>query len=295
MIKSTVKTIAVTIILWGLFVNMSIAQGIASEDNSWNIIARDVILNDADTEFQIIDGDTIVDGHDYKIMWRSYYTVGGWYQSGLIREDSGIVYYIRPDGMKGILYNFNLDAGDTCTIVNFCSNYKILVHISDRDTVEYFGIERLRLRLIDNNPGYTDQWIQGIGSIHGPIHTLMQHCNPPYFRWDLLCYHHDDSLQYIMPGYTDCIYTNVGIREPITSDDVIIYPNPAREKFEVRSAEFGVEKIEIFDLQSRKLIEQHFPAGEKNVEMTVSKLLPGTYICKISYGNQAIIRIILIK
>jgi len=295
MIKTlSITAVIITIILL-IFLQNAQGQGIVSEENSWNIIARDLILNDADTEFQIIDGDTTVDGLDYKIMWFSYYTIGDWHQSGLIREDSGIVYFIRPDGLQGVLYNFNLEAGDTCTIVNFCLPYKLWIHIQSVDTVEYFGVERLRLSLVDNMTGYTDEWIQGIGSIHGPIHSFMQHCNPPYLRWDLLCYHHNDTLQYIMPGYTECIYTHTGIDEHSPAEQIDIYPNPARDKFEVRSAKFEITEIEIYDLQGRILIEKQFPKGENHVEISVIGLLSGIYVCRTYTNNDSFSRKILIE
>lgn len=295
MIKTVSVTLAVVVIIILIFLQNIYGQGIVSEENSWNVLAQDVITNNADTEFLIFDGDSTVGGFDYKILWFSYYTIGEWHQSGLLREDSGIVYFIRPDGLQGVLYNFNLEAGDTCTIVNFCLPYKLWIHIQSRDTVEYFGTKRLRLSLVDNMTGYTDQWIEGIGSIHGPIHTLMQHCNPPYLSWDLLCYHHNDTLQYIMPGYTDCIYTQTNIEESDIMKDIIIFPNPARDKFEVRSEEFGVDKIEVFDMHGFKVIDKQFYRKNKIIEIDVAAMKAGVYLCIIWADNQLINKKLIIQ
>ncbi len=84
--------------------------------------------------------------------------------------------------------------------------------------------------------------------------------------------------------------------EPVTEVPyIILYPNPARDKFEVRSSEFGVEKVEIYDLQGRKMIKEHFPPGIKHVEVRVEELKTGAYLCKISIKNHVIIKKILIQ
>ena len=41
-------------------------------------------------------------------------------------------------------------------------------------------------------------------------------------------------------------------------------------------------RIELFDLFGRKLIEKQIPAGTKNVEIDVSGLKRGVYLCKVS-------------
>ncbi len=294
MTRSLILSVILAGIFGILFSETSIAQGIVSEDNTWNVLVWEIISNDANTELLIFDGDSSVNGHDYKIMWFSYYTIGGWYMAGLLREDSNRVYFMRPDEDEGLLYDFNLDIGDSCTIVNFCSGFEVLVYVTEVDSVEYFGIKRKRMTITDNSK-WVAYWIEGIGSTYGPIHSMYHKCNPPYLSWDLLCYHKNDTLLYILEGYDDCIYTHTGIDESFLDEQIILYPNPARDKFGVRSLEFEVEKVELYDMQGRKRIEKQFPPGHREVEVINIDLSSGIYLCMISVDGSKHLQKIIIQ
>jgi len=287
MIKTVSITAVIIIIITLVFLQNALGQGIVSEENSWNVLRWELISNDADTEFLIFDGDSIVDAMEYKIMRYKYYTIGIWAYAGLLREEAGIVYFIPPDGEEGILYDFNREIGDTCSIINFCTSYEIQVYITNIDTVEYFGIERKRLILTDD-VGWEDQWIEGIGSFYGPIHGMSRNCNPPYLTWDLLCYHRNDTLRFIKEGYDDCIYTHTGIDEASLSEQIEIYPNPARDKFEVRSAEFGIRRIELHSSLGIMVSESDLDGDRDHVIVDIGILQAGIYYCRI-YGTDYLI------
>jgi photosystem II stability/assembly factor-like uncharacterized protein len=62
-----------------------------------------------------------------------------------------------------------------------------------------------------------------------------------------------------------------------------IFPNPAREKIQVAGhvlQDYG-GKVEIYDLNGRKLLEKQIPAGSETIEVAVSSLQSGIYFCKI--------------
>ena len=267
----------------------AISQGIVSEDNQWNVLVNEYISGDIDTEILNIEGDTVINGHVYKMIWGTYYASSQQFFGGYLREDLNKVYYIPDEGNEGTLYDFNLEVGDTCSIITiFYHDQEFNVYITDIDTVEYFGIQRKRWSLIDDY-GNEDHWIAGIGSSYGPIHTMMQRGNPPYLSWDLLCFHHNDTLLFIKEGFSECYISHVGIEESYNNMyGIVIFPNPVRDKFEVRSGEFGIELIEVYDLTGKKLIEKHIPtrpaggpAGNDNIEVDVSGIEPGMYVCKI--------------
>jgi hypothetical protein len=290
------KILSISTVLCIILFKIVSGQGIVSEDNTWNVLMEEFGFGQIyyNTQLWVLDGDSVVNAQDYKILWYSYYTSGGWFPAGLLREDSNRVYYITSDVGEGLLYDFNAEVGDTCSIINwFLPDEDFDIYITSIDTVEYFGIERRRWFLTDDS-GDEDYWIEGIGSSYGPIQTMMRGCYPTNF-FTLLCYHHSGTLLFRKEGYSDCNYTNVGIDESMIEEQIIIYPNPARDKIEVRSDEFGIEKIAVFDLQGRKLIEKHFPLEKNNAEILVSELLPGTYLCIISAANQEIVRKILIQ
>ena len=212
---------------FGLAVMLSyslFAQNFISTTKQWN-----VMLNEwagVSTEIFFIDGDSAVNSLNYNIIWVSYDSLSTWHYQGLLREVSNIVYYIPPDGNEGVLYDFNLDIGESTYVNNlFCSD--IPIYVVDIDTVEYFGISRKRWLLGDN--GYVQEsWVEGIGSMYGPLYTKFEYCIICPV-WNLLCYHHNDTLQYIKDGYTDCYQTSVGINEKYDETGFAIHPNPVRK------------------------------------------------------------------
>jgi hypothetical protein len=79
--------------------------------------------------------------------------------------------------------------------------------------------------------------------------------------------------------------------------DFSIYPNPAKGKFGVRSLEFGVNGgiLEIYDLNGRKLLEKQIPVGAEEIEVDVSSLESGVYMCLTRTENGSVTKKIIIQ
>lgn len=269
-------------------------QGFVSEENTWNVKATG-FPGFLGTESYMIDGDSSLNGLDYKIMWRTMDSVDiYWSYMGLLREETDIVYYIQEGkDSESVLYDFNLLPGDTAWIINMFCWEDIPAMIIDLDTVEYFGVERRRWELYAEW-GYPEYWIEGIGSNLGPLHSLYSLCIVCP-TWDLLCFHNEGQQFYQMPGTNSCYVTNVGIGEEDMEIGLQIFPNPAREKFEVRSAEFEVDLVEVYDLSGKKHLEKHFPSGGKNVEVNLNGLPAGMYVCRVQAGGRSVVRKLVVQ
>lgn len=63
----------------------------------------------------------------------------------------------------------------------------------------------------------------------------------------------------------------------------------------MRSSEFGVEKVEIYDLSGKKIFEQYFSEGEYNVEVDVSGLDAGMCVSRILLNGHQLTRKLLIQ
>ncbi len=76
-----------------------------------------------------------------------------------------------------------------------------------------------------------------------------------------------------------------------------VYPNPAKNEFRVRSLEFGIDEttIELFDLNGRKLLEKQIPAGIETVEIDVSALRSGVYLCRLIMENKSVTKKLIIQ
>ena len=185
--KTKALLILTFFVLGFLFIHTSSAQGLLNDHNTWNVLVEELISNDIDTEILHFDGDSALGGYNYKIMQANYYGNGNSFSAGLLREESNRIYYIYPGEAEGLLYDFNLEIGDSAMIIcmfKYDDAFKIFV--TNIDTAEYYGIERKRWFLEDAF-GNEDFWIEGIGSSRGPIHTMVQHFMPPYLTWNLLC------------------------------------------------------------------------------------------------------------
>lgn len=280
----------VIFVVVGLFLALPAnTQGIVSEENTWNVKATG-FPGFLGTESYMIDGDSTQNGFDYKIIWMTMDSVdASWSYQGLLREDSNIVYFVPPGGTEGILYNFNLEVGDTAWVKNmFCGNEEIMLTIASIDTVEYFNVERKRWEL-ESEHSNNDYWIEGIGSNLGPLHTMYIMCIVCP-TWDLLCFHSAGNQYYQMYGTDVCYLNNVGIGEENMESGLQIFPNPVRDKFAVRSLQFVVELVEIYDLSGKKHLEKHFHGGEKNVEIELNGLPAGMYVCRIVAGGRSVVR-----
>ncbi len=289
---SFIKTIFLTaivacLILYFLFSSV-FAQGIVSENNTWNVYVTGY-PSFIGTESYKIEGDSVQNGYNYKIIWLTMDSVdASWSYQGLMREDSNIVFFVPPMGTEGILYNFNLAVGDTCSIKNmFCGDESVPILISMIDTIEYLGVQRRRWHL-DEYLGFFDFWIEGIGGSLGPIHSKYYMCIVCP-TWDLLCFHRNDSLLYMREGFDACYVHGTGLNESEYSTNLNLFPNPARDKIQLQSSGI-VEFIEVFDLSGRKVIEKHFPAGIKDPEVVLSDLKSGMYVCKVVMNGKTFIR-----
>lgn len=200
-------------------------QDFISSNNQWNVRLEGFGFT---TEIFYIEGDSTVNSTLYSKIWVSYDSLSSSTFQGLVREESNVVYFIPPDLNEGILYDFNAEIGDTVFVKNiFCGDEEIPVNVIDIDMVEYFGISRTRWHLGED--GYVEEyWVEGIGSLNGPLYTNYSYCVVCPV-WELLCFHNNDTLEYIMPGSASCYYTSVGISETNTEHDALIKPNPVKK------------------------------------------------------------------
>jgi hypothetical protein len=89
------------------------------------------------------------------------------------------------------------------------------------------------------------------------------------------------SLRYV--SFTDF---NLGSTTPVSSNAYMAYPNPARDLLTISgiSNMQRLENIQILSLEGRLLLQQK-PANE-TVQVDISALPQGMYLCKITNGNQ---------
>lgn len=277
--KQRAIVIGITILM-----NLSlIGQNFISPNKQWNVrLSGGIGLT---TEIFKIEGDSLLNSTSYSKIWVSFDSLFTWKYQGLLREDSNIVYFIPPNESEGILYDFNLNVGDTVIVNNiFCND--IPVTIIGIDTVEYFGISRKRWAIGED--GYVNEfWVEGIGSLNGPLYTRFGYCIICPV-WELLCYHYYDTLEYIMYPETDCYQSTVGINDKFgeVENDFVIKPNPV-----VRGTtlylEIATEPISI-DIHNSSGVLIKTINTDYNNGIETNTLLPGLYFITIKTKDNSI-------
>ena len=157
------------------------------------------------TDIYKIEGDTLVDGVPYKVMYETRNEdLTGWNLWGFIREtEDGQVFSRRPSTSdEQLLYDFSMEVGDTIFMYEEHNEYMVVV-----EKGEILVNEEPRQQIVLEYPfgnGEQEVWIEGIGSLYGIINSgslfLMGGST------DLLCYYEDSDLiwQNTTLGYNEC-------------------------------------------------------------------------------------------
>ncbi len=79
--------------------------------------------------------------------------------------------------------------------------------------------------------------------------------------------------------------------------EILIYPNPGRKEFQVTGYGLQVSQatVEIYDLNGRKLLEKQIPAGTATMEIDVSGLKSGVYLCRLIMENKNVTKKLIIQ
>jgi len=107
------------------------------------------------------------------------------------------------------------------------------VYVDSVDSVKINGTYRKRINTSFPSRGFIEQWIEGIGCNNGLFYS-------GYYIFDygyqLLCFHHNDSLYYLNSPNDSCYYITTNINDKnISLNNILIYPNPTYNKIYIES------------------------------------------------------------
>ncbi len=172
------------------------------------------------TDIYKIEGDTLVDGVPYKVMYATRNEdLTGWNLWGFLREtEDGQVFSRRPSTSdEQLLYDFSMEVGDTICMCDYGYDECCMVVV---EKGEILVNEEPRQQIVLEYPfGETETWIEGIGSLYGIIdsgsHFLVGGST------DLLCYYEDGDLiwQNSYPSINSCYFVY-----PSQHGDLVISP-----------------------------------------------------------------------
>lgn len=149
----------------------------------------------------------------------------------MLRSDNNFVRYIDTLNQLDTLYNFNLNVGDS-TLFNLFGMFPEWLEVTKVDSMLIGSVYYKTIEFAEPSISAFDRldekWIEGIGSIHGP---LFPH-NPRKFSGELpdsmflTCSFTNGSQIWSHPAYSSC-YTNVYLDISEQNETAIkVYPNP---------------------------------------------------------------------
>lgn len=217
-------------------------------------------------------GDTIINNVTYKKIYENFdynFNISNSIYRGAIREFAKKVYKVNPwTNTEGLLYDFNLNVGDTArSITPYGNIYK--QKVIGINYITYNGV--IHKKWLFQTGEY---WLEGIGSSFSLLYTLLV---PNDFCQSLICLSVDGIIQYentnpecTTPLPYDCegVLNPVPVNEhSIETNKNIIFPNPFSNSAVLKtSIELNDATLKVFDILGQEvLVKNHLNGNEINI------------------------------
>tara|TARA_R110000868_G_C10783245_1_gene755681 strand:+ start:43 stop:960 length:918 start_codon:yes stop_codon:yes gene_type:complete len=245
-------------------------------------------------------GDTTIQSEQWFKMYSSSdtsFTTNLEYQ-GLLRAENGYVFFQDTTSTVDTLYNFNLEEGDSVLYV-FYDTYPEYLEVVDVDSVEINSqmFKRLRFReptVIQAFTELDEVWIEGIGSLLGPLFTIREEVFSDGEMPDslkLVCSHMDEILYWENPFYDNCM---VNIILDIENAEMVgfdIYPNPSSRQIFIRQQQSNAGQFYVRDILGREVRSGLLQSDNQSVD--ISELKRGVYFVTVLFDNTTLTKEIL--
>lgn len=234
--------------------------------------------------------DTVINSQSYNNLYKdtvSYATYFGAYRS----DTTGKTYFVQPDSVQEhLLMDLSANAGDTIFNVLYYGAQYLKNAVVDSVNFIVAGPYILKRVYIHFPPiSVENVWIEKVGSTGGFFNEA------DFFPYLFLqCMSFNDTTYYLnntgfpyvyqSPGYTQgtCNLPS-GIDNILSSDEIIIGPNPASQSITVSSRSNSlIDEIKIYDSTSRLTLHKKNLREEKSITIDLEKLTKGIY-CLVLY------------
>lgn len=261
-------------------------------------------LNGQYTNIYKIKQDTLIESKSYNKVYSYYSGDSNYLEYGrlifFVREDSNRVFireiiYPYTISEEYIVYDFNLNKGDTITVPVILGGDIWYSPIYNRDLITIDSVDSVNINgtllkrfFISFEYCYIEgeQWIEGIGSTQGLFEAGsvidggkgFLNC---LYQGDLLIYHGEDS--------PNCII-NVGLEDVNNDISVKLYPTIVDDVLNISSTDYPLN-ITLIDLFGREVLKETL-YYDKTINCNTLK--SGYYTCKLtSKNNKTLIKKII--
>lgn len=187
-----------------------VAQQIVDSTKMWSTMQENCLFegNSYTTNYHRFLGDTLINDTLYKKVWVSEdENYEEWYFFGsFIREENKKVYYREMFQSEGLIYDFNLQIGDSVLLNNIRAVDNLWLKLTEIDFVQTTDGFLERWRLESNLYLNSDYWILGIGSEAGVLNSGTSVFGGLCGASTLLCEKENNELVYQHPLFETCFY-----------------------------------------------------------------------------------------
>ena len=301
------KTLLLFSVLLPTLLFGQITNHFSHQDSKWNVAKTYTAATQEHPNFVAtttkvygFQGDSIINGDTWSKM---YSTSDSLFQSnlafeGLTRVENDLVLFKNGTNSIDTLYNFDLAIGDS-VFYDF-DLFTSWIHVEEIQTIQING-QNYKKFVFSEPTGPTafnhlsEAWIEGIGSIHGPLfpHSPRKFSGEVPDALLLTCSFSDNQEYFNHPNYQDC-YVNITLgienQEEISLN---IFPNPVSSILTIESSQTLSNDIEIYDVNG-KLIKTVKDYGN-TIIIDVSAFENGIYFLNSEIGERKIVRKVLIE
>jgi len=242
-------------------------------------------------------GDTTVQGEQWFKTYSSFDTtfITSLEYQGLIREENGYVLFQDTTSAIDTLYNFNMELGDS-VLYNFWGQNEEYIHVVDIDSVPINGEMYKRLSFDEPIFGFVlmdEKWIEGIGSVHGPLFPLHPEAfsTEAPFSLHLVCTHVNELLYWENQSYDQCLVNIILEIENADTYNFDIYPNPSTNQIFIRQQQTTSGQFFVRDILGKEVLSGSLLSDNQSVD--ISQLKDGIYVVTVLLDDTTLTKKIL--
>ncbi len=245
------------------------------------------------TAYYKFRGDTLIEGNTYKNVWISNDEFhDNWdFFGAFIREVDNKVYYRNYSGDEGLIYDFNIEPGDSVVIDNPRGPGSMPLLFAGIDSVETNNGLRARWELTNDNYEISEYWIEGVGSKAGVINSSTGLFGSLCGLYYLLCESEDGETVYVNPEYNQCWMLTTGINEENNDKKIIV--SVTDSNLEIVMPVNDVKTIFVSDISGNILYRE--VVNDKSISFPLSFFSNGIYLVTVKTSSYIQTRKIIIK
>lgn len=243
------------------------------------------LIYQGDTTEYFLQEDTLLYAEQWTKMYAKHPHQDAIY-CGAIKVNGDIVEFNSPDDERKMLYDFDLSVGDTFPIHPLTNTYgfdSVLV-VERIDSILLWNGEYRKVFISNTLTNgifevLQEQWIEGIGSMHGPLFPLTARLLTEEVGEEstLTCFAKNGEVLYQNPRFWTCLLEI----EDKTEQDLCTFPNPTSGKFILKTPSPEIiAQIELYDISGKQLVR--FVESES---IDISAFQAGMYIGVVTYKN----------